>query len=124
MALEEFVGAVVLEVDGREFDCTSFSEQISTGRRLVRVMNRSGRAAGRSKGITQYDLTVTVVIPADGSAPDWENIDGAKLTVEPIAGGQREAFLDCFSTSVGATYEVDGEARRNISLHALRKVKE
>ena len=124
MALEEFVGAVALEFDGREFDCTSFSASVATGRSLVRTMNRSGRAAGYRKGITQYDLSITVVIPADGSEPDWENMVGAKLSVEPIAGGQREAYLDVFTTSVGAAYEMDGEARRNISAHALRKVKE
>lgn len=124
MALDEFVGAVALEFDGREFDCTSFSVQVATGRRLVRTMNRSGRAVGFSKGITQYDISVTVVIPADGNEPDWENMEGAKLTSEPIAGGQRTAYLDCFTTSVGASFETDGEARRTISLHALRKVQE
>ena len=46
MALQEFVGAVVMEVDGREIDIVSISPRHMTGRRVVRTMNKSGNAAG------------------------------------------------------------------------------
>lgn len=124
MALEEFVGAVTMELDGREIDLVSLSVQAMNGKRVVRTMNRSGNAAGFSRGVTQYELQATVVIPADGDEPDWANIENAKITREPIAGGRRVSYLDCFTISVGETFSVDDEARRNITLVALREVRE
>ncbi len=124
MALEEFVGAITLEWDGREIDCVSLQTRQSTGRRLVKTMNKTGNAAGFTKGVTQYDLTVVVVVPTDGNEPSWADLEGAKLTQEPIAGGKRVSYLDCFSTDVSESYEVEGEARRTIQLHAIKKVEE
>ncbi|MGC4076288.1 MAG: phage tail protein [Rubrivivax sp.] len=124
MALQEFVGAIVMEVDGREIEVVSVNPTVSTGRRLVRTMNRSGNAAGFSRGVTNYDLRVTAVVPRDGEPLDWENIEGAKITLAPIAGGKRVSYLDCFSTQVGRQYEVDNEARVDIQMNALRKVEE
>lgn len=124
MALEEFVGAVTMEIDGREIDLVSLSVQKSNGKRVVRTMNRSGNAAGFSRGVTQFELQCTVVIPEGGDEPDWDNIEGAKITREPIAGGPRVSYLDCFTISVGETFSVDDEARRNITMIALREVKE
>lgn len=124
MALEEFVGAVVLEVDGREIDCTSLSVQESTGRRGVRTMNRTGRLSGYTEGVSAFELTLTVVIPKDGDEPQWGTIKGAKVTRELISGGGRFSYLDCFTTGVGTTFEVDGEARKTINMMASREVKE
>lgn len=124
MALEEFVGAVVMEVDGREIEVVSINPTVSTGRRLVRTMNKGGNAAGFARGVTNYELQVTAVVPKNGEPVDWENIEGAKITIEPIAGGKRQSYLDCFTTQVGRQYEVDSEARINIQMNALRKVEE
>lgn len=46
---EEFVGAVVLEWDGREIECLSVSSSVSTGKRIVKTMNRKNRAKGHAK---------------------------------------------------------------------------
>lgn len=124
MALQEFVGAIVMEVDGREIEIVSISPSVNTGRKLVRTMNRSGNAAGFARGVSTYELRVTAVIPKNGEVIDWENIEGAKITVEPVAGGQRVSYLDCFSTQVGRQYETDNEARIDIQMNALRKVEE
>lgn len=124
MALQEFVGAIVMEVDGREIEIVSINPTVNTGRKLVRTMNRSGKAAGFARGVSTYELRVTAVIPKDGETIDWENIEGAKITVEPVAGGQRVSYLDCFSTQVGRQYETDNEARIDIQMNALRKVEE
>lgn len=126
MPSEEFCGAVVLELDGgREIDCTSFSVQVVTGRSPVATMNRSRTIAGFKNGIKRYELSLTVVVPKDGDEPDWANIERGKVTREPIDGeGQRVSYLDCFTTSVGETYDVDNEARKNISMVAVREVKE
>lgn len=124
MALQEFVGAVVMELDGREIEIVSISPSTSTGRRLVKTMNKTGRAAGFSQGVAEISLAVSAVIPTTGEPVDWENIEGAKITITPVAGGKRQSYLDCFSISVGRQYSVDNEARIDIQMAALRKVEE
>lgn len=124
MALQEFVGAASLEVDGKEIEVTSIGVKEVTGRRLVKTMNRAMTAKGFSRGIKTYDLSVTAVVPLTGMPIDWAGIEGAKLTVQPVGGGQRYSYLDCFSIEVGAKYEVEGESVIDIQLAALRKVNE
>lgn len=124
MALKEYVGSISLEVDGREIEVASVSPRSSTGRRPVKTMNKLRTIAGFSRGIKTYDLRVTAVIPIGGAEIDWDNIEGAKLTIDPGNGGQRISYLDCFSTEVGEEYQAEGEARRDISLTAVRKVTE
>lgn len=124
MALKEYVGSISLEIDGREIEVASFTPRESTGRRAVKTMNKLRTIAGFSRGITTFDLRVTAVIPNDGTDINWNAIEGAKLTVDPGDGGQRESYLDCFSTEVGAEYSVDNEARRDVTLVAVRKVLE
>ncbi|MFJ5441756.1 phage tail protein [Pectobacterium sp. CHL-2024] len=125
MALEEYVGAIVLEVNGVELECTDLKEDVQTGRKLVKTMNRTGRAKGFSRGIAEYQVTVSVVIPLNRDL-DWEGMEGVKITQYPVSGsgGKRVSFLDCFSTQVGAQYTVDNEAKRDITFAALRRVEE
>ncbi|WP_215782015.1 phage tail protein [Paludibacterium sp. B53371] len=124
MALQEYAGAIVLEVDGKEVEVIDLNVNTQTGRKLVKTMNKSGRAKGFSKGIAEYDLDVTVAIPLTGDL-DWAAIEGAKLTIYPISpGGKRESYLDCFTTQVGEKYSVDNEARRDLKIQSLRNVKE
>ncbi len=124
MALEEYAGAIVLEVDGKEVEVASVDATRSNLRKLVKTMNRTGRAKGFSRGMEEIALNVSVVIPLTGDI-DWARIQGAKLTLYPIAdGGQRQSYLDCFTTQVGDKYSVDNEARRDLQMHALRVVVE
>jgi hypothetical protein len=124
MALQEYVGAIVLSVDGQDVEVVDFDAESKTGRKVVKTMNRTRRAKGFSKGIEEHELSITVVVPQTGDL-DWASIQGAKLTTEPIdPGGPRESYLDCATTSVGAKYSVDNEARRTIKMFALRKVTE
>lgn len=124
MALEEYVGHIVLEVDGKEVEVIDLNVAQSTGRKLVKTMNRSGRAKGFARGIAEFGLSLTVAVPLSGDI-DWAAIEGAKITKFPLgAEQQRESFLDCFTVSVGEKYQVDGEARRDLSMQALRRVTE
>lgn len=125
MALQEYVGSIVLEVDGRDVECTSFSPKETTGRQAVKTMNRHRRVSGYSEGLTSYDLTVSVPIPADGDEIDWSGVTGAKLVIYPASGrGKRTAYTDCVVTEVGDSYQVEGEAKRDLTLFATGKVKE
>ncbi|MDO9053843.1 MAG: hypothetical protein Q7U37_07950 [Gallionella sp.] len=124
MALKEYLGAIVLEVNTVEVEVESLDVTKKTGRKLVKTMNRTGRAAGFSKGVEEIDLKVSVVIPVTGDI-DWAAIEGAKLTIFPtVAGGKRTSYLDCFTLDVGEKYSTDNEAKRDLSMACLREVVE
>ena len=124
MALQEYLGAIVMEIDGKEVEVKSLDVTYKSGRKLVKTMNKTGRAKGFSKGIAEYDLKVTAVIPATGDM-DWGSIEGAKITIYPVTtGGKRTSYLDCFTTDVGSKYSADNEATRDLSMIALREVVE
>ncbi|EFL52027.1 conserved hypothetical protein [Solidesulfovibrio fructosivorans JJ]] len=124
MALKEYLGAVVLEIDGREYEVIEFDEQHDAGRKVVKTMNRTGRALGYHQGVKTWELTVTTAVPKD-DALDWSSVEGAKLTIYPVTdGGKRESYQDCAVISVGGKYTVDNEARLDIKLLALNKVEE
>lgn len=121
---QEFVGAVVLEWDGKEIECASVSSDITTGKRVVKTMNRAGRAKGHARGVMEIKLSVEVPIPTDGSEPNWLQMENAKVTVVPIDGsGPREVFTGCEIESMSSKYAVEGAAMRSLSITALdRKV--
>lgn len=77
---------------------------------------------GFAKGIEEIDLKMTAVIPLTGGI-DWAGIQGAKITVYPQSlGGKRVSYLDCFTLDVGEKYDVNSEAKLDLSMVALRKV--
>lgn len=118
--MEEFVGAVILEYDGKEIECASISTDSTSGKRIVRTMNRARRAKGHSAGIPEHKLSVEVPIPTDGSEPDWLNISNAKLTVVGIEdGGPREVYTGCEVESMSSKYSVNDTAMRTLSFTAL-----
>lgn len=126
MALQEYVGAIVLEVDGREIECTSFSAKETTGRMPVKTMNRSRRIAGFCTGVATYELTVAVPIPVDqGTEVNWSEVAGAKLVIYPVSGkGRRTAYTGCVVQDVSDAYESEGEAKRDLTMFAVNKVEE
>lgn len=122
MSLHEYIGSIVLEVDSQEIEITDLDVQINTGRKLVKTMNKTGRAKGFARGIGTYELSVSAVIP-DTNEPDWENLEGVKISLCPLSkSGKRTSYLDCFTIEVGEKYTVDNEAKIDIKLAALRKV--
>lgn len=124
MALEEYAGAVVMEIDGAEVEIESLDYTVKTGRKLVKTMNKTGRAKGFAKGVAEIDLKMTVVIPLTGDM-DWESLEGVKIRIYPLDAGEKvTVFYDCFTVDVGEKYQVDGEAKRDITMQALRKGKE
>lgn len=125
MALEEYCGAIALEINGREFEIISLSEEIKGRRKPVKTMNRLGRTKGFARTIPDYTLTVEVPIPLRTTEPDWEEVEDAKITQYPLSrGGQRTTYHDCYVIDVGARYQVDNEAVRSITFGAVRKITE
>lgn len=124
MALKEYVGSIVLEVDGKEYEVVDLSVDHQTGKKLVKTMNKTGRALGFHKGVETYELSVTAAIPMD-DAPDWDAVEGAKLTIYPhTETGQRESYTDCVCISSGKKYTVDNEAKIDLKFLSLNHVKE
>lgn len=122
MALEEYKGSIVLDINGQEVDVVDLQVTARTGKKPVRTMNRSLRVKGFSRGLVEYELRLTVAIPLSGDM-DWEAIEGAKLTEFPVDNeDSRTSYLDCVTTEVGEAYNVEGEARRDISMFSTRKV--
>lgn len=121
MALNEYQGTIVMEVDGTEIEIESLDANEKSGRKVIKTMNRTGRPTGFSKGVTEITLKVSAVIPMTGDL-DWMNIQGAKITIYPLGSGQRTSYLDCFVTEMGRKYKVDGEAMQDLQMSALRKV--
>lgn len=119
----EYIGAIVLEVDGKEVEVTKCDPKVNTGRKGVKTLNSLGRMRGFIQGIAEYTLSITAVIPSDGSEIDWENITDAKLTYYPLnQADKRTSYRGCFTTEVGESYTVDNEAVVDIQMGALEKV--
>ncbi|PKN07626.1 MAG: phage tail protein [Deltaproteobacteria bacterium HGW-Deltaproteobacteria-8] len=118
----EYTGAIVLSVDGKDFDVESCDVTRKTGRKAVKTMNRTGKPKGFAKGVAEFSLKITLpVTPGD---PEWADVENAKITLEPLnTGDKRVSYTGCFTTDVGEKYQVDGEAKRDITVEALdRKV--
>lgn len=121
MALKEYLGAIVMELDGQEIEIESLDVTHKTGRKLVKTMNKTGKPAGFARGVEEIDLKISAVIPLEGDI-DWSAIEGAKIVIYPVAeGGQREVFYDCFTADVGQKYKTDGEAMQDLSMHAISR---
>lgn len=121
---DTYVGLIVLEINGTDYEVTSVEPVLKTGRKVVKTMNRTGRATGTAKGIEEHELKISVPIPKSGE-PDWRALLDAKLTTYPQdGGGKRETWTGCCLMEVGSKYQVEGEATRDLSIAALNYYKE
>lgn len=122
MALEEYVGAIVLTVNSVEYEVTKLSPSFNTGRKMVKTMNSSGQIKGFSKGIQTISLGISVVIPLLGDI-DWSTVEGAKITVAPLSpGGQTTTYQNCCVTDFSESYSVENEATRDVNLFATNRI--
>ncbi|MCF6763774.1 MULTISPECIES: phage tail protein [Pseudomonas] len=116
---DKYVGAIVMDLNGTDIEVASVDHQFTTGRVIVKTMNRTGRAAGTARGIADHTLRVSVPIPKTGE-PNWSAVLDAKITMEPgDGGGQRETWTGVFLISIGSKYQVEGEAMRDLEMGAL-----
>lgn len=120
---DEVAGAIVLAVDGDEFDVISCEANETTGHRPVPTMNRTGKTRKRSKGNASYELSAVVVIPL-GKDKKWSEVLDARISIESPDGSHRITYVDCSATTVGDSYSVEGETRRNIAFFAMDKLDE
>lgn len=121
---EEAVGTIVYSVNGQDYDCISCEAQHQTGRKPVPTMNRQQRIKFVASGLKIWTLAVVVVIPDGKDTIDWKNITDARISIESPTGNHRTTYIDCSATEVSASYSVEGETRRNLSMFALDELEE
>ena len=85
----EYVGSVILYLGANEVEVTKIDVKDNTGKKPVKTMNRTRRVKGFTRGVGQYDITFTAVVPTDGTAVDWAKIDDAKISLVPDVEGAR-----------------------------------
>ena len=121
----EYIGSVTLYLNAAEVEITKIDVKDSTGRKPVKTMNRSRRTKGFTRGVGQYDITATAVMPTDGTAINWGSIEDAKISLVPdVSGAKPTSYLGFCVTEVGESYTVDNEMVIDITGFAIRKVLE
>lgn len=117
----EYDSEVVCEINGKEVDIVSIDITVNKSRKAVKTMNRLGRAKGSTTGIKTYDIKITAPIP-DKNEFDWDNMTDARIVLYPVANPSKRTILfDCNSSTIGAKYQLEGEAVRDISGYCLNK---
>lgn len=117
----DYDGEVVVEINGVETDVISFDDTVSTGRKPVKTMNRTGRAKGSVNGIQTVTMKITAPAPAVGEY-SWANMRDALIVTYPVGNpAKRTSYFSSNVDSVGARYQLEGEAVRDVSLYCLRK---
>ena len=115
----EYVGAIVFEVNGQEYEIDSFDYDIKGNRKIVKTMNRRRQASGHCTIIADISGKAEMPIPVKGE-PDWLALRDGKIVIYPVEeGGTREVFRNVNVTNMGAKFKTDGEAKRNIDWSAL-----
>jgi hypothetical protein len=124
MALKEYLGAIILEIDGTEYEVESVDVDHKPNRNMVKTMNRKGKPSGFSEGVHEWSLKVVAPIPVT-AAPDWDAIKGGKLTIFPVtSSGSRVSYLDCVSMGDSKSFTVGSEAKVTVTLAACDEIKE
>lgn len=116
---DNYVGQIVLSINGADYEIKSLDHTTKTGRTVVKTMNRKRRPLGTAAGVADHELRVSVAIPKSGE-PKWVAMMDAKITIEPVdGGGQRETWTGVALIEMGSKYQLDGEATRDLTLSAL-----
>lgn len=121
-----YIGSVVLELDGVEFEAMNFKYDVNTGRRRVNTMNSKGRSLGYGKGIETYDLSFDVPILVDESQDiSWKDISASKFTYWPLGHPNRRKTLRDFAVeTTGESESAEGEATISVVGFAFGEIDE
>lgn len=121
----EYVGSVILYLGANEVEVTKIDVKDNTGKKPVKTMNRTRRVKGFTRGVGQYDITITAVVPTDGTAVEWAKIDDAKISLVPdVKGARATSYLGFCAQEAGESYTVDNELVIDVTGFAIRKVLE
>ncbi|MFW2163049.1 hypothetical protein ACG93T_17010 [Acinetobacter beijerinckii] len=121
---DKAVGSIVMSVDGLEYDCASLSVNQTVNNKPIPTMNRRQRIKYVASGIRVYEISCSVVIPDGKDTVDWAEVENVRISVESVTGNFRETYIDCGITSIGSSYDVNGETKRDLSLYACDLINE
>lgn len=110
---DEFVGTIVLYVNGEEVDCKAVNPTENTGRKLVATMNSKGRANKSAKTTASGGITIEVLVESAGGL-DWASIEDARVTATSEDGSYRETWTGVGVSTVGKQFSVDNEAVQSL----------
>lgn len=118
-----YVGTIVLTVNGKEYDCVSFAPKGNSGHKPVSTMNSEGRVRGVAKVTKAGTFSLEVVIP-ENDAFDWQELQAARITVQSQDGQFRTTYSECYSENISEQFQDGNEAKRSIDGFYLRKIRE
>lgn len=126
-----YVGAVVLEVDGVEFEAMDFQYNHNTGRKPLKTMNSTGKLRGYAKGVAEYNLSFTVPMLVNDEAEGqdaaiyWKDINNGKLTYWPLERPDRRTTLQkMFVMEANFSTSAEGEGTISVTAAALGEIRE
>ena len=121
---EEAVGTIVMSVDGNDYDVASLNVTQSVNNKPIPTMNRTQRQKFVASGVRTYELSASVVIPDRKDNVNWTEVKNVRISIESLTGNHRETYVDCGITTIGTSYDVFGETRRDLTLYALDMIEE
>nr|WP_298892231.1 hypothetical protein [uncultured Acinetobacter sp.] len=121
---EEAVGTIVMSVDGNDYDVASLNVTQSVNNKPIPTMNRTQRQKFVASGVRTYELSASVVIPDRKDNVNWTEVKNVRISIESLTGNHRETYVDCGITTIGTSYDVNGETRRDLTLYALDMIEE
>jgi hypothetical protein len=125
MSSKEYMGMVVIEIDGIEYDCEKFGETEETGRKAVKHMSRTGKSNGYTEGCGTIELSISVIVPLSMRPPNWARIKDATITRSPLNDpSQRTTWTGCYTTKTGMTSSHDSETKTELTMMANERFEE
>jgi len=116
---KEYVGTIILTINGVDIECKSLSPDRDWKRKTVPTMNRLQRAQGYTQGVAEFKLSVTAPVQPSGLEIPWEDIVDATLSISNRKGELLEMYHDVFTMKIGTKYEMEGESVHDVEMGAL-----
>ncbi len=115
---EEFVGEVLLEINGETIDdFTQVDEDDEELHARVKKMTGTGY-----RGVTaEFGLKITYLVPLNKPEYNFSELKGGQLTIDHLDGRRIKWFGVTILTRGGIKYDKDGDKVREITVMATRR---
>jgi hypothetical protein len=100
----------------------TFSIAVADPGTIVKTMTRRRRAIGRTNGVPDFNITMTVAMlnPAEVDWRKWlRDKDERMMAYERSASGTRVQLRDCVLEEINEQYDADGNAELSLTITAL-----
>lgn len=126
---ETFVDIAIVEIDGVLCrTIKSLSVDPSDAKTPVKTMTQERRALGVTRGVAEFGVKITAVIPAGDPEIDWHrwmlNKEARLLVYDLNGDGKRISLVDVFVNSVSEKFDEGGESTYDIDGFALNRLED